>query len=61
MNEEKQEVRGVEIKISGQCSLVDELVDILYEVGGVVHSSRTIHHEADDGCHIYLTITEVNA
>lgn len=59
MNEEKSEVRGVEIKISGQCSLVEEIVEILYEVSEVIHSSRIIYHESDAGCHRFLTISEV--
>jgi hypothetical protein len=60
MEERKSEVRGVELKITGECSLVEEIVEILDQECEIIHVSRVIFHKADDGCHRFLTITGVN-
>ena len=60
MEERKSEVKGVELKLTGECSLVEEIVEILDQECEIIHSSRVIFHKEDDGCHRFLTITEVN-
>ena len=54
-----REVTGADVKVSGECFSVEEIVKILYENCEVIHSSRMIYHDADNGCHRFLTMRGV--
>ena len=56
---ETTKIRGCTIKIVGECDLVPEIAEILREVCEVVHFSRLIYHSEDDGCHLYMNVSEV--
>ena len=50
---------GVTVKISGNCSLVGEVTLLMEEWCKVLHKSRAVSHVDDDGCHIFIDLSEV--